>query len=46
MLAGKRAFEMPTVADTMSAVLNEDPTPISQMAASEKRQTRSDSSAD
>jgi tetratricopeptide (TPR) repeat protein len=33
MLAGKRAFQKPTSADTMSAVLNEDPPEISQVAA-------------
>jgi len=31
MVAGKRAFEKATSADTMSAILNEDPTPISQL---------------
>jgi eukaryotic-like serine/threonine-protein kinase len=31
MLAGKRAFQRPTLADTMSAILNEDPTGISQI---------------
>ena len=30
MLTGKRAFHKPTSAETMSAVLNEDPPPISQ----------------
>ncbi len=30
MLAGKRAFQKPTSADTMSAILNEDPPAISQ----------------
>jgi len=30
MLAGKRAFQKPTSADTMSAILNEDPPGISQ----------------
>jgi serine/threonine protein kinase/Tol biopolymer transport system component len=33
MLAGKRAFQKPTSAETMSAILNEDPPGISQMAA-------------
>jgi serine/threonine protein kinase len=33
MLAGKRAFQKPTSADTMSAVLNEDPPELSQVAA-------------
>jgi serine/threonine protein kinase len=33
MLVGKRAFEKPTSADTMSAILNEDPPAISQIAA-------------
>ena len=32
MLAGKRAFQKPTSADTMSAILNEDPPGISQVA--------------
>jgi serine/threonine protein kinase/Tol biopolymer transport system component len=32
MLAGKRAFQKPTSADTMSAILNEDPPEISQVA--------------
>jgi Tol biopolymer transport system component len=32
MLAGKRAFQRPTSADTMSAILNEDPPGISQIA--------------
>jgi serine/threonine protein kinase len=32
MLAGKRAFQKSTSADTMSAVLNEDPPEISQVA--------------
>ena len=31
MLAGKRAFQKPTSADTMSAILNEDPQGISQV---------------
>ncbi|HEV2398677.1 MAG TPA: protein kinase [Candidatus Sulfotelmatobacter sp.] len=31
MLMGKRAFERPTSADTMSAILNEEPPSISQM---------------
>ena len=31
MLAGKRAFERSTSADTMSAILNEDPVAISQL---------------
>jgi serine/threonine protein kinase len=34
MLAGKRAFQKPTSADTMSAILNEDPPEISQATAS------------
>jgi eukaryotic-like serine/threonine-protein kinase len=34
MLAGKRAFEKPTSADTMSAILNEDPPAFSQIARS------------
>jgi serine/threonine protein kinase len=33
MLAGKRAFEKPTSAETMTAILNEDPPAISQIAA-------------
>ena len=33
MLAGKRAFQKPTSADTMSAILNEDPPGISQVVA-------------
>jgi eukaryotic-like serine/threonine-protein kinase len=33
MLAGKRAFQKPTSADTMSAILNEDPASISQITA-------------
>ena len=33
MLAGKRAFQKPTSADTMSAILNEDPPAISQVEA-------------
>jgi Tol biopolymer transport system component len=32
MLAGKRAFEKPTAVETMTAILNEDPPPISQIA--------------
>jgi serine/threonine protein kinase len=32
MLAGKRAFQKPTSADTMSAILKEDPPSISQVA--------------
>ena len=32
MLTGKRAFQKPTSAETMSAILNEDPTPVSQLA--------------
>ena len=32
MLAGKRAFQKPTSAETMSAILNEDPPGISQVA--------------
>src|ERR1700727_414127 len=32
MLAGKRAFQRPTSAETMSAILNEDPPGISQIA--------------
>jgi eukaryotic-like serine/threonine-protein kinase len=31
MLAGKRAFQKPTSADTMSAIMNEDPPSISQV---------------
>jgi Tol biopolymer transport system component len=34
MLTGHRAFRKPTSAETMSAILNEDPPPISQLAAS------------
>jgi eukaryotic-like serine/threonine-protein kinase len=34
MLAGKRAFQKPTSADTMSAILNEDPPEISQVTTS------------
>lgn len=34
MLTGKRAFQKPTTPETMSAILNEDPAPISQMAPS------------
>jgi serine/threonine protein kinase len=33
MLAGKRAFEKPTSAETMTAILNEDPPGVSQIAA-------------
>ena len=33
MLVGRRAFQKPTWADTMSAILNEDPPPISQVAS-------------
>jgi eukaryotic-like serine/threonine-protein kinase len=32
MVMGKRTFERPTSADTMSAILNEEPTPISELA--------------
>jgi serine/threonine protein kinase/Tol biopolymer transport system component len=32
MLTGKRAFQKPTSAETMSAILNEDPSGISQIA--------------
>jgi eukaryotic-like serine/threonine-protein kinase len=32
MLTGKRAFQKPTSPETMSAILNEDPPPISQVA--------------
>lgn len=32
MLMGKRTFERPTSADTMSAILNEQPEPISRLA--------------
>jgi serine/threonine protein kinase len=32
MLAGKRAFQRPTSAETMTAILNEDPSAISQIA--------------
>ena len=32
MLAGTRTFQKPTSADTMSAILNEDPPPISEVA--------------
>jgi eukaryotic-like serine/threonine-protein kinase len=32
MLAGKRAFQRPTSAETMTAILNEDPAGISQVA--------------
>jgi eukaryotic-like serine/threonine-protein kinase len=34
MLAGKRAFQKPTAADTQSAILNEDPASISQVTTS------------
>jgi serine/threonine protein kinase/Tol biopolymer transport system component len=34
MLAGRRAFEGPTSADTISAILNEEPPAISQLAPS------------
>jgi serine/threonine protein kinase/WD40 repeat protein len=34
MLTGKRAFQKPTSAETMSAILNEDPPGISQIASS------------
>ena len=34
MLAGKRAFERPTSAETMTAILNEDPPTVSQIAQS------------
>ena len=34
MLAGKRAFARPTPTETMTAILNEDPQPISQAAPS------------
>src|SRR5262249_938145 len=33
MLTGHRAFRKPTSAETMNAILNEDPPPISQLAA-------------
>jgi eukaryotic-like serine/threonine-protein kinase len=33
MLAGKRAFQKPTSAETMSAILNEDPPGVSQLAS-------------
>src|SRR5262249_15909479 len=33
MLTGHRAFRKPTSAETMSAILNEDPPPISRLAA-------------
>src|SRR5437667_1529444 len=33
MLTGKRAFQKPTSAETMSAILNEDPPGISQLAS-------------
>jgi eukaryotic-like serine/threonine-protein kinase len=32
MVSGRQAFEKPTIADTMSSVLNEEPPPISQLA--------------
>lgn len=32
MLSGKRAFQKPTSAETMSAILNEDPQPIAELA--------------
>jgi serine/threonine protein kinase/Tol biopolymer transport system component len=32
MVMGKRTFERPTSADTMSAILNEEPPPISQLS--------------
>ena len=32
MVMGKRSFEQPTSADTMSAILNEEPPPISELA--------------
>lgn len=32
MVMGKRSFDRPTSADTMSAILNEEPKPISQLA--------------
>jgi serine/threonine protein kinase/Tol biopolymer transport system component len=32
MLTGKRAFQKPTSAETMSAILNEDPLPVAQLA--------------
>src|SRR5262249_41715027 len=32
MLTGKRAFQKPTSVDTMSAILNEEPPPVSQVA--------------
>jgi hypothetical protein len=34
MLTGRRAFSKPTSAETMSAILNEDPPPISQITPS------------
>jgi len=34
MLTGKRAFQRPTSAETMTAILNEDPTTISQIVQS------------
>jgi Tol biopolymer transport system component len=34
MLTGRRAFQKPTSAETMSAILNEDPSSISQLAPS------------
>jgi len=33
MLTGKRAFQKTTSAETMSAILNEEPPPVSQVAA-------------
>ena len=33
MLSGKRAFQKPTQADTLSAILNEEPSEISQVTA-------------
>lgn len=33
MVMGKRSFDRPTSADTMSAILNEEPQPISQLSA-------------
>ena len=32
MLTGRRSFHKPTSAETMSAILNEEPTPVSQIA--------------
>ena len=34
MLAGQRAFERPTAAETMAAILNEEPSPVSELAPS------------